>query len=246
MNETQQTKPIALAKNGAHDLLERAESDLAAGRIDEEGWYRAIASVITPTYLAADNPRSQSGQGGDEAHWTRARSLIADAIDRDGRFLDVGCASGYLMECMQRWAGDAGHRVEPFGLDIAPQLAALARRRLPHWADRIHVGNALQWRPAVRFDFVRTGLEYVPRRRRRDLVVQLLDHVVAEPGRLIIGVYNEERDPSDGEPGEPPIRQLVESWGFTIAGSAQRPHYRDERLMYRVLWIDATPNRSVR
>jgi hypothetical protein len=38
----------------------------------------------------------------------------------------------------------------------------MARHRLPHWADRIAVGNALDWIPGRSFDFVRTGLEYAP------------------------------------------------------------------------------------
>src|SRR5689334_6738873 len=96
-------KPLEQALNGGHDLLESAERALEAGEIDEAGWYERIAAVTTPAYLAGDNPRSQSGHSGDEARWERARSLIADAIDRDGSFLDVGCASGYLMECMPRW-----------------------------------------------------------------------------------------------------------------------------------------------
>src|SRR5215813_10608495 len=107
---------IKAAKNGAYALLERLEAALEAGEIDEEGWYREVAAVITPAYLAGDNPRAQSGQSGDEAHWEQARSHIADAIHRDGTFLDVGCASGYLMECLPRWAKARGCAVEPYGL----------------------------------------------------------------------------------------------------------------------------------
>src|SRR5687767_1957999 len=97
-------EPIETAKNRARALLEHVEAALASGEIDEEGWYREVQAAITPFYLAADNPRAQSGNSGDDVHWTQARGLIADAIDRDGAFLDVGCASGYLMECMERWA----------------------------------------------------------------------------------------------------------------------------------------------
>ncbi len=57
-------------------------------------------------------------------------SLVADAIDRDGSLLDVGCANGYLMECLPRWTP---FDVEPYGLEISSDLAELARRRLPHW-----------------------------------------------------------------------------------------------------------------
>ena len=220
------------AVNGANSILERLESRLAAGEIDEDEWFRAIERVITPAYLAADNPRAQSGHSGDEARWTQARSLIAEAIDRDGTFLDIGCASGYLMECMPVWARARGFAIEPYGLDIAPDLADLARRRLPHWADRIHIGNALFWKPPEQFDFVRTGLEYVPVGRRRDFIEHLLNEVVAPAGRLIIGTYNEERASITG----PDLEQTVASWGFSVSGRTRRPH-RDSRLEYKVFWI---------
>src|SRR5436190_8434793 len=182
-------KPIEQAINGAHELMESTQRALASGEIDEAEYHRRIAAVITSAYLASDNPRGQSGYSGDEARWTHARGLIADAINRDGTFLDVGCANGYLMESMQRWCAAKGVAIEPYGLDIAPELADLARQRLPQWSERIFVGNALDWRPPMRFDFVRTCM-YVPRRRRADLIRHLLDEVVAPRGRLIIGVYN--------------------------------------------------------
>lgn len=226
-------KPLSQAINGAHDLLESAERALESGEIDETEWYRRVANVITPAYLAADNPRSQSGHSGDEARWTRARSLIVDAMNRSGTFLDVGCASGYLMECVQRWSAERGFTIEPYGLDIAPELADLARRRLPQWRDRIHVGNAIDWQPPMRFDFVRTGIEYVPRRRQRDLVAHLLNDVVALGGRLIIGGYNESAEPQ----GSPTNEQLARSWGYAIAGRSERTH-SDPRIRYRAIWID--------
>ena len=220
-----QRVPIELAKNRAHELLERLEVRLERGEIDEDRWYREVAAVITPAYLAANDPRAQSGHSGDAVRWAHARSLVANAVDRDGSFLDVGCANGHLMECMLAWARERGFELEPHGLDIASELAELARRRLPHWAERIHVGNAIDWQPPRRFEFVRTGLEYVPRRRRRDLVERLLREAVAPGGRLVVGTYNEERD----APPEARLEALVRSWGFEVAGRSERSH-RDERL----------------
>jgi SAM-dependent methyltransferase len=222
-------QPIELAKNRAAHLLGDCDAALEAGEIDDAEWHRRVAAVITPAYLAADTPWAQSGKSGDAASWERARSLIADAA-RPGTFLDVGCASGYLMECMVRWCSAAGVACEPYGLDIAPELADLARRRLPGWRDRIFMGNALDWQPPHRFDLVRTGLDYVPRRRQRDLIERLLSHVVADGGRLILGVYNEERDDRATE------RQLA-AWGFPVAGACERLH-SDPRLAYRIAWID--------
>lgn len=228
--------PIELAKNRGWPLLERLNRALEAGAIDEAAWYDEINAVVVPAYLAGGNPAAQSGSSGDIADWAYKRGLIAEAVDRGGSFLDVGCASGYLMETLAGWCRERGHAIEPYGLDIAPELAELARRRLPRWADRIFVGNAIDWVPPRRFDFVRTGLEYVPPARQRDLIERLLGDVVAPGGRLIIGVYNEERDATRPGPAE---EERVASWGWRIAGRAERPHLRDERLVYRVLWIDA-------
>ena len=214
---------IKALKDGGWREIAAIDAALESGEIDEEGWHRAMAGLVVPAYLAAETPWGQSGKSGDHALWEEARSNIADAIDRNGTFLDVGCASGYLMECVVRWSP---HRVEPYGLEIAPELAALARRRLPQWADRIYVGNALIWDPPQRFDFVRTGLDYVPPTRRRDLVAHLLGFC----DRLIVGSFNEEIE-------ERALEQSVESWGFRVAGRSELQH-RDPRVARRVFWLD--------
>lgn len=229
---TDQT-PIELAKNKAWTQLERCNRALETGEIDEARWYREVAAFIVPPYLAGDNPGAQSGSDGTVEDWIYKRELLADAVDRDGTFLNVGCASGYLMETLAAWCRERGHAIEPYGVDISPELADLARRRLPHWADRIFVGNAKDWtppRPPGRFNFVRTGLEYVPPQRQRGLVERLLRDVVVPGGRLIIGVYSEERDTMRAGPSE---EECVAGWGYRVAGRTERPHRRDARLVYR-------------
>jgi hypothetical protein len=84
--------------------------------------------------------------------------------------------------------------------------------------------------PPRRFDYVRTGLEYVPQRRQQDLVCHLLEHVVAPGGRLIVGTANELRERHE-------VAETLMSWGYALAGSSERAH-RDPRLAYRVVWID--------
>jgi SAM-dependent methyltransferase len=224
-------RPLEAVKERAWREIEAIDVELALGAIDEEGWFRAMSALIVPAYLAGTNPRAQSGHSGDEARWELARRLLVDAPDRDGTFLDVGCANGLLMESVASWSAAKGIALQPYGLDIAPELAALARERLPLWAERIFVGNALSWLPPRRFTFVRTGLDYVPSHRRRDLVVHLLDRVVAPGGRLVIGVFNEEREARSTE-------ALVAGFGLAIAGRTERPH-RDPRVAYRAFWLDA-------
>jgi SAM-dependent methyltransferase len=160
------------------------------GQICDDGWFEGMAAVFAGAYLAEEGPRAQSGFGGDDARWEVARRPVADAIDRDGSFLDIGCANGHLLECSVRWSA---YRVEPFGLDLAPAVAELARRRLPQWSGRIFTGNALTWEPPRRFDFVRTELVYVPEERRREYVQRLLDRFLEPGGRLIVCAYGSPR-----------------------------------------------------
>ena len=220
------------------DLIERGWRELAdidaaleGGEIDEDGWHAAVLSIIEPAYLAAPTPQGQSGHSGDPVRWEQARRLVLDAVDGHGTFLDVGCANGLLMQSVHEWAHQDGRALEPYGVEISAALADLARRRCPQWADRIWTANALGWQPARRFDYVRTGLDYVPAARRADLVRHLLDHVVAADGRLLVGVTNEERD-------KPGLADALRAWGFTVAGTATRPHSHPA-LRRTVHWLDA-------
>jgi hypothetical protein len=74
-----------------------------AYEIEDAAWYRENRVRLTAAYLSGDNPRAQSGHSGDQDHWTQARSLIGDGVDRDGAFLDIGCANGFLLECLVAW-----------------------------------------------------------------------------------------------------------------------------------------------
>jgi SAM-dependent methyltransferase len=206
--------------------------------IDDSKWYRETCTRLTISYLAGDNPRAQSGHSGDQNHWTQARSLIADAVNRDGRFLDIGCANGFLLECVVGWVSAKGYRVEPYGLDFSADLLELARKRLPQWTDRLFLGNAIDWEPPRRFAFVRTGLEYVPKHRQADLIRRLLENVVICGGRLIIGTFNEPKIRGEELSDEPSTEQQIVSWGFKISGGIERPHFHDPNLTYRVVWID--------
>ncbi|NKB90562.1 MAG: methyltransferase domain-containing protein [Acidobacteria bacterium] len=210
------------------------EEAFEAGEIDREGWHRRIASLVVPAYLAGEDPRAQSGFEGTGADWEHARGLVAEAISRPGTFLDVGCANGLLMESVRAWCGQRGLSIEPFGVEISPQLAALARQRLPQWADRMFEGNAAGWSAPLRFDFVRTGLEYVPRSLAPALLEHLLSTAVHPRGRLLIGPYTEERDQTRSALS---VQDTLRAWGFEPAGTLSRTHERDDRVVRRLTWI---------
>lgn len=140
-------------------------------------------------YLAADDPIVGSGFHGGPVRWEAERRPILDAIERDGDFLDIGCANGYLLESLLGWAAEDGIALIPHGMDIGAGLVAAARRRLPDFADNIHVGDAWQWEPPRRYDFVYTIWDCVPPDHLAAHVKRLADRFVAPGGRFILGAY---------------------------------------------------------
>jgi SAM-dependent methyltransferase len=181
-------------------------------RVEEDFFTRNVA-MVEASYLAGANPRQQSGFGRDERDWERFRRSVVAPINRDGSFLDVGCANGLLMESVVAWAREDGHVVAPYGLDISEKLVALARERLPQWRERIFVGNALLWEPPMPFDFVRTELVYVPEMLRQQYTERLRRRVVAPGGRLIVCSYGSSRP--EGARAEPLIDE-IRGWGLSI------------------------------
>lgn len=188
----------------------RAVRDAARSYADEDdaGYFADTVRLLEPAYLRATTDEGGSGFSGTPEQWRARRQNVLAGIDTDGTFLDLGCANGLLMESVRGWAAERGIAIEPYGVDLAPGLVALARRRLPRWADRIAVGNALTWQPADgrRFRYVHLLLDVVPAARRGDLVRHALS-LVEPGGRLLVSVYLNEGST------EPPVDAQLRALG---------------------------------
>ncbi|MEX2395273.1 MAG: class I SAM-dependent methyltransferase [Actinomycetota bacterium] len=212
--------------------IEQIDADLATDRIDETTWHARIEESLIDAYLASDDPRGQSGKGGDETDWRWARELILDVFPSgESTFLDIGCANGYLMESVHRWGAERGLVVEPYGLDISWRIAALAKHRLRHWRDRIFVGNAIDWDAPMRFDVVQAGIDEVPMARRRELVDRILATMV-KPGGVLVCRANRV-----GSGWDDPHVQLREL-GLREDGIIERVHPASGDLR-RTAWLRA-------
>jgi SAM-dependent methyltransferase len=186
--------------------------------------------TLEAAYLSSDDPLRQSGYGGGSARWRAERAPIVDAISGSGSLLDVGCANGYLLECLVSWGAERGLALTPFGVDRSARLIALARQRLPRFAQHFFVANVWDWRPPHRFQYVYSVYDCVPRAYFAAFVEHLATEVTAPGGRLILGAYG------SGARRQPPAaldRMLVES-GFTVTGSATA----GAPQMARFAWID--------
>ena len=192
-------------------------------------YFAALHDVLKEYYLSEPrNPYRQSGRGSGARRWEESRRPIAEAVHRDGDFLDVGCANGLLLESLLEWCAARGHRIRPHGIDLIPELVDLARARHPRHASSFETANAWYWEPRRTYAFVRTELVYVPARDRAPYVRRLLEKAVAPRGRLIVCAYwgRDERPLSAGHD----VRDL----GWEPAGGTEGPGVS-------VAWLDRHP-----
>jgi len=204
---------------------------------ENDDYYRRTIELLEESYLRADaqgDVAGGSGSGGGLVRWERKRRVLAGAFDNDGTWLDIGCANGLLMETLTRWTAESGLRIEPYGLDLSSRIAEAARRRLPHWADRIWAGNVMTWEPPMRFDYVTVIADCVPPDSRRDLVDRLMAKFLNPNGRLIFSIYIPR--PPEPPAEAPPASNVLRRFGLHFAGEAEARI--DGELKVSTAWLD--------
>ena len=182
-------------------------------------------------YLLKEGPILRSGFAGGPERWRKEREPILDAIESDGSLLDVGCANGYLAECLTDWARERGVHLTPHGLDAGEFLIKEAQTRLPGFHENFHVGNAWNWQPPRRYSYIYMIWDCLPpyffgrglRRIYRDFV--------APGGRLIVGSYGSRSR------GERPwdMEKYLASIGLPVAGRSAG----GEPSITSFFWINA-------
>jgi SAM-dependent methyltransferase len=194
-----------------------------------------VHRTLVGAYLSASTPQGASGFGGTDEEWREARGTLADALDPARpsiRFLDHACANGHLAVSMVGWGAERGVTVDPYGVDIAPELVSRARADHADLASHFWVGDALTWvhPEGMRFDLVHVLLDVVPASRHRDLIQHQLDQVVAPGGRLLLSEYG---DPPSARSAEAQVTRA----GFTVAGRTRQPTRGGRERGWPSVWI---------
>ena len=130
--------------------------------------------------------------------WRRARSFIASEIHRPGAVLDIGCANGFLLRCLQEWSD---HALTPFGIDSSAGRARDIARFFPSQQDQFarlpaeRLDEIASHGLPGKYDFIYWAVwdNYrFDRQDRIDLLKRAYENV-NDDGRLILGFYD--RDP---------------------------------------------------
>jgi 2-polyprenyl-3-methyl-5-hydroxy-6-metoxy-1,4-benzoquinol methylase len=193
----------------------------------------AHLATLEASYLRETDPIRQSGFGGGPERWRDERQLILDAVDHDGDFMDVGCANGYLLECLVEWGHARQVRLIPYGVDVGRDLVRLARERLPQYAANFWIANAWDWTPPRKFHYVYTVYDCVPDDFLQEYIRRLLARYVAPGGRLIIGAY-----------GSHSRREAARDITQDILAAGVRPlgsSLRGDLPVSRVAWLTGLP-----
>jgi SAM-dependent methyltransferase len=186
--------------------------------------------LLEESYLTDTDPIRQSGFGGGPERWRAEREPILEAAESDGDFLDIGCANGYLLECLVRWSKERGVTLVPHGLDLGRRLIELARKRLPEFSGNFHVGNAWEWTPPRMFRYVYTLCDCVPSEYLEEYIHRLRSRTVTPGGRLIVGAYGSR---SEGNPAFD-VAAFLQSTGFEVVGVADG----GDPPVTKFAWID--------
>ncbi len=202
---------------------------------NHQQWFSSLKQELETAYLQHEEPWKQSGFSGPEERWIAYRKPIADCIEKSGSFLDIGCANGYLLECILKWTADRGINMVPYGLDLSEKLVALAKKRLPKFKDNIFIGNGLTWQNPVRFDYVRTEIVYVPDDLQRRYVERIMEEYLADEGKLLIADYRNSNTPAD----TPWFDVTLKKWKLNIEKHFSGVY--DNKELTRV-WVIAKKN----
>jgi SAM-dependent methyltransferase len=216
-------------------------SEAPAGRMEESGVsekelpaeFIRMLDDLAASYLKETDPIRASGFGGGPERWRSEREPILDAVSGNGDVLDVGCANGYLLDCLVRWGRERGLRLTPHGVDRSAALVERAREMMPRFSGNLHVGDAWTWIPPRRYAYVYALYDCVPLEYLAEYVERLLDRAVSDGGRLILGAYGSrsgEQQPFD-------VVRFLESHGHVVSGRSRG----GSPTVSLFAWVDKPP-----
>jgi len=170
--------------------------------------------------------------------WEKMRYFISRSINKNGSILDIGCANGFLLRCLQEWCD---YKLEPYGIDKNQKLINQAKELFPSQAKNFIcenlsdlLENSLKLSKhgfPAKYDFIYWNVwDFVKFESKKeiDAIGKILD-MTSDNGRLILGFYKPQHE--SNEENKRKIKKL-EQLGFKFSGIMVNS------LTDVVVWID--------
>lgn len=160
-----------------------------------------------------------------------ASALIARLVAEmrpTGSVLEIACGTGLWTQALAGWADTVT------ALDVAPEMVAIARERVPSANVSFEVADVFSWRPATRFDvlFFSAWLSHVPA-DRFGRFWELVRGLLAEGGRvLFIDEHVDEQGKEAYVAGQDEVveRRLADGSTFRVIKNFVEPEELEVRL----------------
>lgn len=148
--------------------------------------------------------------------WGHSRRFIASAIDKDGTILDIGCANGFLLRCLQEWSG---HLLTPYGVDINEDFINSAKWLFPEHKDHFikfdlrELPETSSFTLPRSYDFVYWTIwdDWTFKSSLEIRVIRSVEAMVRSGGKLMLGLYHEDRSRSFA------VLRELEGLGFSFS-----------------------------
>ncbi|MEP9386166.1 methyltransferase domain-containing protein [Mesorhizobium sp. KR9-304] len=119
-----------------------------------------------------------------------AEMTVEEVLGSGDRFLDIACGTGILARVARERIGDAGHVV---GIDISPDMLAVARAVAPSIEWREGNASALPLKDGEQFDVVvcQQGLQFFP---DKPAAAAQMRRALAKDGRLAVATWRSDEE----------------------------------------------------
>jgi len=164
---------------------------------------------------------------GNREMWRIAREVILEAVDKDGSFLDIGCANGLLLKDLCAWVKETkGIELVPYGIDIDKDLIKECKEKNSKFKNNFFVVNMENFIPKKKFTFIHSNFSVTQKFLAKYL------KMLEPDGRLILTLYDDKLNKYSKTYDF--CRNIGPKLGFRLLGEA-----RVDKITY-VLWLGPT------
>lgn len=133
---------------------------------------------------------------GDFKLWLQMRSFTAQLFNHSGSVLDIGCANGFYLKCLQQWASS---QLDFYGIDDKSFLIEQAQELFPNLKNNFKITSVRNFP----YEGLPTGFDFIfwniwddwdlLQNNNQDLFNKILE-MVNPSGRLILVFYNQNKE----------------------------------------------------